>query len=88
MTAIHGRFSGLPTPTDVLTFQHGDILVSAETAQRQAQALGTTTEGELRLYLAHAFLHLCGYDDREPKARARMRRMERQVLSVGRRAGV
>src|ERR1041384_6007548 len=46
---IHQRFMNDPTPTDVITFQHGEILISVETAKRQARQFGTTLDHELRL---------------------------------------
>ena len=40
--AIHRRFMGIAGPTDVITFQHGEIFISVETARRQAQAHRTS----------------------------------------------
>ena len=34
---VHGDFLDDPTPTDVITFHHGEILISAETALRQGR---------------------------------------------------
>ena len=62
---LHRRFMGITGPTDVITFQHGEICISVETAQRQAATHGTSLEHELRLYLVHGLLHLHGFDDRE-----------------------
>ncbi len=64
---LHRRFMGIAGPTDVITFQHGEICISVETAQRQAAAFGTSPEHELRLYLVHGLLHLHGFDDREAR---------------------
>ena len=80
MAKLHLRFSGIAGPTDVLTFHHGEIVVSAETARRQARAFGTTTEDELRLYILHGLLHLCGFDDTSARARAAMRQVQDQLL--------
>ncbi len=41
MAKLHQRFSGIAGPTDVLTFHHGEIVISAETARRQARAFGS-----------------------------------------------
>jgi probable rRNA maturation factor len=78
-------------PTDVITFAlsdpgeavlAGDLIVSAETAAREAAARGRSGADELELYVAHGLLHLCGYDDRtEADARA-MRRREAEVLGL------
>jgi len=63
---VHGEFMNDPAPTDVITFpygDHGEILISVETAERQALEYGTSFERELTLYLVHGLLHLCGYED-------------------------
>jgi len=79
----HGEFLNDPTPTDVITFQHGDVLISVETAAREAVSRGITLDEELLRYGLHAMLHLCGEDDHEPEARRRMqRRQERLVRKV------
>ena len=76
-------------PTDVLSFPMaddpvlmGEILVSADTARREAAARGHPAYHELLLYAVHGTLHLLGYDDHDPKARARMRRAERAALAA------
>ncbi len=37
MTRIHRDFMSVDEPTDVITFQHGEIIISVETAERQAK---------------------------------------------------
>jgi probable rRNA maturation factor len=81
MARLHQRFSGVAGPTDVLTFHHGEIVISVETARRQARAFGSTTENELRLYILHGLLHLYGFDDRSARARAAMHQVQDQLLS-------
>ena len=48
----------------------GDVVVSVETARRQAARRGRTLEQEVRVLLAHGLLHLVGYDH-ETKRQAR-----------------
>jgi probable rRNA maturation factor len=60
---IHRDFMSIEGPTDVITFQHGEIFISVETAERQAIGLGNTFDYELRVYIIHGLLHLAGYDD-------------------------
>lgn len=60
---IHRDFMAIDSATDVITFQHGEIFISVETAERQANELGNTFDYELRLYLVHGLLHLAEYDD-------------------------
>lgn len=85
---LHQRFLGDPAPTDVISFdladEHsaaGEVLASAECAERVARRRGLDPERELVLYVVHGCLHLCGHDDHEPAARRRMRAAERRVLA-------
>ena len=80
MTRLHRQFLGKDGPTDVLSFPSGEIVVSADTAAREARARGIPPLSELILYVVHGALHLDGHDDNKPKARARMRTAERRVL--------
>ena len=81
MAELHRRFLQEPGPTDVITFQHGEIFVSTETARRQARRFGTTTEHEMRLYIAHGLLHLHGYDDKDPRSSAQMQRAQEKLVA-------
>jgi len=76
---IHGQFMNEPGPTDVITFQHGDIVISVETAKRQAREFGATVDHELRLYLVHGLLHLAGFDDRTSAGAAEMKRFQERL---------
>jgi probable rRNA maturation factor len=58
----------------------GEIVISTDTARRNAAALGTSPEHELALYLVHGLLHLCGYDDLTPREKRLMRRREAEAL--------
>jgi probable rRNA maturation factor len=79
---LHRKFLGEPGPTDVLTFQHGEIFISVETAKRHARAFGNSLVRELKLYIIHGLLHLHGFDDRtEPGAR-RMEKMQAKILGA------
>lgn len=73
---VHGEFLGDPTPTDVITFPHGDgmgeILVSADTAENYAAEHGLRREEELFRYMAHGLVHLHGYLDATPEQRAEL----------------
>ena len=82
MTELHRRFLHLPGPTDVITFQHGEIFVSAETARSHARRFGNSLEGEIRLYIAHGLLHLHGFDDRNSADAAEMERMQDELMAA------
>ena len=74
-------------PTDVLSFVYaegqpleGEVIVSVETAARQAEVYGWRVEDELLLYVIHGTLHLVGHDDHQADALSRMRACEREAL--------
>lgn len=80
MAQLHHRFFGIAGPTDVITFQHGEIIVSTETAHRQAKAFGGTTPAELRLYIVHGILHLDGFDDKKRADAVEMKRVQEKIV--------
>jgi probable rRNA maturation factor len=77
---VHGEFLDDATPTDVITFHHGEILISAETAARQALDHGQTLDHELALYLVHGLLHLAGWHDEDDQEAAEMARTQEAIL--------
>ena len=79
MAELHRRFFQEPGPTDVITFQHGEIVISTETARSQARRFGTSLEHELRLYIAHGLLHLGGFDDKTPAGAKEMKRIQEKL---------
>jgi probable rRNA maturation factor len=81
MAQLHHRFMGIDGPTDVITFQHGEIFLSVEMAKRQAASYHTSFQHELRLYLVHGLLHLAGYDDREALVRRQMERTQEKIVA-------
>lgn len=70
--------------TDILTFDYGDgraeILISLDTAERQAKQHRQTFRRELTLYLAHGILHLAGVGDKSSSQRRHMRREEKWLI--------
>ena len=80
MARLHEQFLGKKGPTDVLSFPDGEIVVSGDTALREARSRGVEPLHELVLYVVHGALHLDGHDDRKPKDRSRMRDAERRIL--------
>ena len=77
---VHGEFMNDPTPTDVITFHHGEILVSADTAEKRGPEHGLEPLHELLLYVIHGFLHLAGWDDHEENERVEMHRHQERIL--------
>lgn len=81
MSELHRRFLHQPGPTDVITFQHGEIFVSTETARKQARHFGNSVEREMRLYIMHGLLHLHGFDDKDRRAVAEMKRTQETLVA-------
>ncbi|SKB06782.1 probable rRNA maturation factor [Prosthecobacter debontii] len=77
---VHAEFLDDPTPTDVITFHHGEILVSADTALRQGSEHGQALNHELALYMIHGLMHLGGWDDHEAEEAAEMAQRQQVVL--------
>jgi probable rRNA maturation factor len=82
-------------PTDVLSFAQaegrafagpaarrhlGDVVISVETARRQAREYGVTLQAELSHLLVHGILHLLGYDHVRPGDARNMRHREDAIL--------
>jgi probable rRNA maturation factor len=80
MTTLHRRFVHQPGPTDVLTFEHGEIFLSVETARRNARIFGNSLARELRLYIVHGLLHLHGFEDRTETDAREMETMQERIL--------
>lgn len=77
---VHKRFLNIPGATDVITFDHGEIHVSVETARLQAQEFANGYEREVMLYIIHGLLHLAGHDDMSEQDRVRMDHHQQRIL--------
>ncbi|GMU51168.1 MAG: hypothetical protein AMXMBFR33_03140 [Candidatus Xenobia bacterium] len=87
---LNRDYRGKDAPTDVLAFAQesspgptrvlGDVIVSLETARRQAAHQGCTLRREVAWLICHGVLHLLGYDHRDDTELAAMRKRERAVL--------
>ena len=100
MRTLNRRYRGVDRDTDVLAFPFadtgargrarllGDVAISPGRARACAGSLGTTAGAELLLYLVHGILHLCGYDDEAPRARAKMERRQRLLVAAILRKGL
>lgn len=80
MTSLHRQFMNEPGPTDVITFQHGEVFISAETARRNARRFEDALARELRLYVVHGLLHLHGFDDRDKASARKMESIQQKIL--------
>jgi len=93
---LNRDYRGKDAPTDVLAFamreglrvagddrELGDVVISVDTAVRQAARRRVTPAAEVRTLLIHGILHLLGYDHERSAAEARrMRRKEQGVAGV------
>lgn len=93
IAALNRTYRGVAGPTDVLAFPMtegplaqitpdclGDVVISAETAVRQAR--GGDLRAELALLLVHGILHLVGYDHGTLKERRRMWKRQADLLAA------
>ena len=75
--------------TDVITFDYteanrisGDIFISLDTIQSNAESFGTAYGEELYRILIHGVLHLCGINDKGPGEREIMTQKENEALAL------
>lgn len=61
----------------------GDIVLSLERAQEQAEELGHSREREAAFLCVHSVLHLLGYDhERSPEDEEEMCRRQREIMKI------
>lgn len=81
---------GGPGPADAVQFVSppdwpvylGDVVISFETAAAQAPDYHHSPAEEVETLLAHGLLHLLGYDDQDPSARAAMHARQDELLAA------
>ena len=86
---LNRRYLKINRPTDVLVFDMSaggtggicaDIIVSTDTALRNARIFKTLPIYEVCLYVVHGILHILGYDDLTPRQRRIMDNKARRIL--------
>lgn len=77
------------TLTDIISFDYtvgnliqGDIFVSVERVQDNANDFNVSFEDELKRVLSHGVLHYCGYKDKSPEDEAVMRSKEEEKMQM------
>lgn len=77
------------TLTDIISFDYtvgnliqGDIFVSVERVQDNANDFNVPFEEELKRVLSHGVLHYCGYKDKSPEDEALMRSKEEEKMQM------
>jgi probable rRNA maturation factor len=96
ITRLNRRYLGRNRSTNVISFPMaegdpvpnspqvlGDVVLSAETAERQARRTKRNAEDEILFLLIHGILHLLGYDHiTTPGERRKMREKERELFAL------
>ncbi len=88
ITDLNARFLGKSTPTDVISFDltdssekpEGEVYISVDTAETNAQEYAVKLDDELYRLTAHGVYHLLGYDDAAPAQRLEMTSLENKAL--------
>ena len=60
----------------------GDIVISVDKVEEQAEKYGHSQRRELAFLVAHSMLHLCGYDHMEEEERLDMEARQRAILDT------
>jgi probable rRNA maturation factor len=95
ITELNRDYRGKDKPTNVLSFSMtegpsdvesgmlGDVVISVDTALREAAEMGETVEETIYRLLVHGLLHLMGYDhERSPQDEKIMTREEKRLLKL------
>lgn len=90
--SLNRQYRQKDKPTDVLSFPLaddvcpallGDVVISVDTATRQAHRRGHSLREEIQTLLIHGVLHLLGYDHEVSRSEAiRMRKKEREIKAI------
>lgn len=90
ITALNKRLFAKDSPTNVISFSYmdglpgeviGDIIISIEKAQEEAQASGTAFYERLFALIVHGLTHIMGYDhEAGGSQRRRMQYREKQLM--------
>jgi probable rRNA maturation factor len=92
--SLNKEYRGKDSPTDVLSFSMdgapdeaverllGDVVISVDTARRQAAHYGASLQREVYRLLIHGLLHLKGHDHEAAGQRRIMRREERRLADA------
>ena len=93
---LNAQWRAKDKPTDVLSFSQlegepfpgeapclGDVVISMDTASRQAEKIGHSLEDEFCRLLTHGILHLLGHDHVHGGRQAsKMKREESRILAI------
>lgn len=84
ISELNQRLLSHEGPTDVISFEAeedaGEIIISVDSAARQAEELGYSLIEELRYLVVHGVLHTLGYGDGDTASRERMLKRQDEIL--------
>lgn len=80
MKKLNQKYRGKNEPTDVLSFEYGEVIVCVPVAVRQAKEHKMSLNDEFCLLFTHGVLHVLGYDHEKPKDAVVMRAAEQALL--------
>ena len=78
---LNARHRGIDRPTNVLTFDGGDVILALGTVRREALAERKRPSHHLAHLIVHAGLHLQGHDHHHPGDARRMEMAEARLLA-------
>ena len=79
---IHRQFMDIAGATDVITFEHGESVLSADTAARCGAEFGHGAAAEAALYIVHGLLHLNGFLDGTEAERVAMHGVQDRIWAA------
>ncbi len=91
--AYNRDYSGNDYATDVLSFSYlesggaiegvvGEIIISFETAERQARAAGVSLDDEVAVLALHGLLHIGGYDHQDNSEREQLQAIQQRLAAA------
>ena len=91
--AFNEQYNGNAYATDVLTFSYiednsfeplegelADVIISLETAEKQAKEAGIMVEDEVGLLILHGLLHVLGYDHDTAEGRSTLDDLQPKIM--------
>ena len=92
---LNRQYRGIDSPTDVLAFSMqegsfteinsmllGDVVISVDSAMRQAEEIDHPLNNELTILLIHGLLHLLGYDHMKQEEEILMKEKEEKIFNL------
>lgn len=78
---VHREFMDIEGATDVITFHHGEIVIGAQVAERQAAEYEEPLAREILRYFVHGLLHLAGHEDADDDERLAMEAAQEEIVA-------